>query len=138
MSLTLFIISLSVWKVVISAFKTTLQNKKNQTKKPPVLSHHYRESRFLPQRAQPPLLRTATVCQRWTLPLRAIWELDEVQGWQSDPAVLSVEGFWVLLFLYLHCIIGTIPIFSLLSVYVLIFLFMIFSHAEICLYIFQC
>ena len=72
----------------------------------------------------------------WTSSLRAIWEVGEVQRWQGDLVVLSMEGDWVLLFLYLYCIIGT-TLFPM-TVYVLIFLFMIFSHAEICLYSFQC
>lgn len=62
--------------------------------------------------------------------------MGEVQQWQGDLVFCPSEGdYWVLLFVYIYFVIGTM---LLLSVYVLIFLFMIFSHAKICLYFLQC
>lgn len=57
----------------------------------PFLSHHYKESRFLPERAQPPSVRVVTARQRWPSSLKAARELGEVQRWQGGLAVLPME-----------------------------------------------
>lgn len=82
-AMSLFSPSLGVWKVVTSTFK-----KKKIT---PFLSHHYKESRFLPERAQPPSVRVVTARQRWPSSLKAARELGEVQRWQCGLAVLPME-----------------------------------------------
>lgn len=98
MSLTLFITSLSVWKVFTSTFK-------QRSKKNCFFFLTTTQSGFLPQRAQPPLVRMMTESEVGFIIEGQVrcGGSPEMAGWPGGSVLGKQIGFG---FVYLYCTIG--------------------------------